>query len=423
MKLRVRIGSAIAKRCAAPALALLLLLCAALPALGAEPGFVNFQNRGRTYTAGMFPDVPEAWYTTYVAAVYELGLMQGDADGSFRPDGSVTLAETAALAARLHQTYNGGSADFTQGEPWYGVYLDYCLENGILSASPEHPNAPAGRGEYAAMLARALPESALRQINEIADGQIPDVPADSADAAGIYRLYRAGVLTGNDEYGTFLPESEIRRSEVAAIVSRMVYRSLRKTVALTPKPPYPDLAEQARMDDEFFSDAAMLGNSLVDGMMLCSGLKNMSFYGNTGHTVYNNRLGELLQRQFGKVYIEFGINEIGGSQEEFLRRYRGIVSQIRSAMPEADVYVMAVTPVTNARSAEGTFTMQKITAMNESLRALAEEQQCWYLDCCTPLCDDAGYLPSKYGGWDGSPHLSNDGYAAWAEVIRTHYAQ
>ena len=33
-----------------------------------------------------------------------------------------------------------------------------------------------------------------------------------------------------------------------------------------------------------------------------------------------------------------------------------------------------------------------------------------------------GYLPLKYAGWDGSPHLDATGYVAWAEVIRTHYA-
>ena len=73
------------KRCAALLLALLLSVGAALPAFGAEPGFVNFQNRVNTYTDGLFPDVPDAWYTTYVAAVYELGLMKGDTDGQFRP--------------------------------------------------------------------------------------------------------------------------------------------------------------------------------------------------------------------------------------------------------------------------------------------------------------------------------------------------
>lgn len=404
-------------------LAAALLAACALPAFGEESGFVNFQKKVNSYTEDMFPDVPLDWYTEYVAVVYELGLMQGDEKGSFHPENGVTLAETAALAARLHRIWYTGSAEFTQGEPWYQVYVDYCRENGILDGEFGDWNAAARRSEFAALLSRALPASALPAYNpDIMEGDIPDVPADGENAAEIYLLYRAGILTGNDQYGTFSPDSEIRRSEVAAIVSRMAYRSLRRTVALVPKPAWPDLTWGERQSDAFFADAAMLGNSLVDGMRLCSGINSMSFYGETGSTVYNNRISQLLQRQFKKVYIEFGINEVGISEEEFITRYRRIVDRIREAMPEADIYIMSITPVTKAVSNKGTFTMQRITAMNEALRALAEEEQCWYLDCCTPLCTAEGYLIEKYAGWDGSPHLDVKGYEAWAEVIRTHYA-
>ena len=85
--------SVFTRRFASLLLALLLSAALALPACAAEPGFINFQNKVNTYADGMFPDVPEDWYTAYVAAVFELGLMKGDADGKFRPEGSVTLAD------------------------------------------------------------------------------------------------------------------------------------------------------------------------------------------------------------------------------------------------------------------------------------------------------------------------------------------
>ncbi len=410
------------KRSAALALAVLLFALCALPVRGAEPGYVNFQNKVNTYTKGMFSDVSQEWFAVSVSAVYEIGLMQGSPDGCFHPNDGVTLAESAALAARLHQLYYSGSADFAQRDPWYQVYIDYCVENGILTDGFEIADAKAKRSEFAVLLAHALPENTLPPINEIGDGQLPDVAATDVSAPEVYRLYRAGVLTGNDQFGTFAPDSEIKRSEVAAVVSRMAFRSLRKTVDLIPKPPYPDLQEGERKGDEFFSDSAMLGHSLVDGMMLCSGLP-MDFYGVTSGTVGTNRLKELLQKQYGKIYIEFGINDFGLSLNKFIDSYRNLLGRIREAMPEADIYVMAITPVTKARSAEGVFTMKKICEWNDALYALAEEQQCWYLDCCTPLCDGEGYLPGKYGGWDKSPHLSESGYLAWGEVIRTYYAQ
>ena len=412
------------KRCAALALALLLSSALALPAFGAEPGLLNLKRKVREYTEGMFPDVAEdRWYAVSVCSVYELGLMQGGTDGLFHPDDGVTLAETAALAARIHLNYNTGSAEFTQGKPWYQVYVDYCRENGLITEDYADYDRQACRSEFAAILSRTVPASALPAFNEIADGAIPDVPADSENAAEIYLLYRAGILTGNDVYGTFSPASDIKRSEVAAIVSRIAYTALRKPVQLIPKPAFPDLAEGPRQDDDFFADAAMIGNSLVDGMMLYSGLK-MSYFGQESATVKSYRLDRLLQGSYGKVYIELGINDMGYGQETYIDGYRDIVQRIRAAMPDADIYILSMTPVTKAKAADGFFSMNEITARNAALYALAEELQCWYIDCCTPLCGSDGYLrPDLAATWDGAHLRETEGYVAWAEIIRTHYAQ
>jgi len=402
----------------------LLCLCGsfALPAFAAE-GFENLTKKTYAYTPGHFPDVGiAAWYTPYVAEVYELGLMRGNNSGMFCPGGDVTLAETLALAARLHKLYTTGSAELQQGEPWYQVYVDYAKENGILEKEYPDYNAAAKRSEFAALLARALPVSALVEMNAVEDGQLPDVPVYAEAAAEIYLLYRAGVLTGNDKYGTFAPNNRIHRSEVAAIVARMANPTLRVSFTLKTAYRYPELQKGDRMEDAFFFDAAMLGNSLVDGMMLYSGLP-MDYYGGTGLTVFKNKLEQLLQQQYGKVYIQFGINEIGVAQDKFIDSYRQIVERIHAVLPDAQVYIMAITPVTKARSDDGVFTMKKIREMNEALYALAEETDCWYLDTCTALCDATGYLPDKHGGWDGSPHLATGGYVAWAEVIRSYYAE
>ena len=405
---------------------LLALICLfssfVLPAFAAE-GFENLTKKVRTYQPGHFPDVGvAAWYTPYVAEVYELGLMQGNTVGAFCPGGDVTLAETLALATRLHKLYETGSAEFQQGEPWYQVYVDYAKETGILTEEYPDYNAAAKRSEFAALLARSLPASALVEMNMVEDGQLPDVPVYAESAAEIYMLYRAGVLTGNDKYGTFAPDTNIHRSEVAAVIARMANPALRKSFTLKVAYAYPELQKGERKDNAFFADAAMLGNSLVDGMMLYSGL-TMDYYGGTGLTVFKNKLEDLLKKPYGKVYIQFGINEIGVAKESFIDSYRKIVERIHAAQPDAQVYIMAITPVTKARSDEGVFTMQKIREMNEALYALAEETDCWYLDTCTNLCDATGYLPEKHGGWDGSPHLATSGYVAWADVIRSYYAE
>ena len=181
------------------------------------------------YTNTTFSDV-SGWYADYVETCYELGLFSGTGTGRFSPDASMTVAEAVKLAACLHSIYETGSADFTQGDPWWQVYTDYCLENGIMEeAFSDYSNA-ISRAQFAVLLAEALPDEALSEMNTIADEAIPDVRISDSYGPAVYKLYRAGVLTGADSTGAFHPNTNIRRSEVAAVMTRMVRVSERKSV-------------------------------------------------------------------------------------------------------------------------------------------------------------------------------------------------
>lgn len=168
-------------------------------ALAAEPGLGNFQ-KAEPYTAGKFTDVAaDAWYAQSVQTAYELGLVKGSSDTAFNPGGNITVGAALALACRLHSIYTTGAADLVQTEPWYQVYVDYAIKNGIITQG-QFPdmNANATRRQFAAMLAKALPAQALTPINTVNDGQIPDLEAGSPNYSDIYMLYQAGILTGND---------------------------------------------------------------------------------------------------------------------------------------------------------------------------------------------------------------------------------
>ena len=214
------------------ALALALVL-SLLPNTALAAGDMGNFQRSQAYTAGQFTDVAQGeWYAESVKTAYELGLVKGSSDTTFAPGGSITVAATLALACRLHSIYETGAASFTQGDPWYQVYVDYAQQKGIFSAGAGVDFNAATRRQFASILAKALPAEALTGKNSIPDGAIPDVAMTDDSAADIYALYRAGVLTGNDALGTFAPESTIDRASVSAIVSRMADPALRKTLAL-----------------------------------------------------------------------------------------------------------------------------------------------------------------------------------------------
>lgn len=215
-------------------------LCLSLSAPALAAGLENFQ-KTNTYTAGQFTDVPAGeWYAANVQAAYELGLMEGSSATTFNPSGNLTIAEALVLACRLHSTYVGDGATFTgNGGAWYQPYVDYAVENGIITANAYSSyTATATRAQFASILAAALPAEALTAINSVTT--LPDVAADAAYAPAVLSLYNAGVLTGSDAAGSFKPDTTIQRSEVATIVTRMADPSLRKTFTLTPGETQPE---------------------------------------------------------------------------------------------------------------------------------------------------------------------------------------
>lgn len=182
--------------------------------------------RVTTYFQDQFYDVPaNQWYTDNVADAFELGLMKGQSQHMFYPYGDVTIAEAITMASRIHSIFTNGGERFDQsaGNAWYQTYLDYAYSNGIISSALYNSavTQKANRAQFAEIFANALPDNGLNALNTIADDAVPDVPMSSSFSDSVYKLYRAGVLTGGDVRGTFSPYTFITRAEAAAIVSRM----------------------------------------------------------------------------------------------------------------------------------------------------------------------------------------------------------
>ena len=375
-----------------------------------------------------FSDVAESdWFFGNVKTAYELGLMQGRGENVFSPLGSLNLAEAITVAVRLRSAYTGDGRDFSGSTPWYASAVEYAVAQDIIREGDfTDYTAAATRAQVAYILSRALPSGALEEVNTAEDNSLPDVKMDDAYAANIYFLYRTGILSGADGNGTFYPSGTVTRAETAAIASRIATPSLRVTCefyapAAAPTPVYPDLSLKERADDSFFADAAFLGNSLVDGLRMYSKFKTADFYCATSMfvTTADTYISSMARKQYGKIYIELGINEIGGSVNTFIRNYRAMLDKIRALQPNADIYIMAITPTSRAKIGTS-FDRNRVIMYNNALYQLAADWGCWYLDDFTPLADSDGYLPSS-ATWDGV-HFVVARYAVWETVIRTHYA-
>lgn len=246
--------------------ALTLSMILAIPTVAAEAGSLEHFSQQNTFSSDTFTDVTEAHYFyDNVSTAYELGLMTGQSSSTFGIDASITRLETLILACRLHNIYYAVSDgivvnDRSEAE---SIYLAYATEYGIFTDLSDWSVA-ASRNEFAAILSSAFPDSALEAINSIEDGCIPDVSMDDTYASAIYRLYRAGILTGSDTSGTFYGDTQITRGAAAAIVTRMADSTLRKELTLTIQA---NLSTCACCDSQSSCTAHSAGNATV---LLCN---------------------------------------------------------------------------------------------------------------------------------------------------------
>ena len=196
-----------------------------------------------TVYENQFTDVQsDNWFYDNVASLYSFGLTNGKGDPTiFAPSSDMTVAEALTMAARVRSLYEFQAAETgadqfrSEGIAWYTPYVSYLKAGNIISTEfDDHLQLPATRAEMAHILANALPADLFEAINDeivttgYATGKfISDVDDYTPYQQDILTLYRWGILDGTDDRGTFLPEGSIRRSEVAAMVTRLVDSDLR----------------------------------------------------------------------------------------------------------------------------------------------------------------------------------------------------
>lgn len=230
---------------------LALLLAGALtlaPALAATEDLFPAKN---AYPG--FGDVAQdAWYADAVRVCCEAGLMNGTGEGVFSPEGTMTVAEAATIAARIREALTGEPIVQT-ADPWYQGYVDYLTQAGVSVALPTQR---ATRDQFFSYLAAVVPASELAPINSI--DALPDT-----DSADVLRFYNAGILTGTDEYGTFQAAGSLSRAECATMTARIIRPALRQRFTLQEKP-----AEEAgpSYQEELGGTMAMMVNGQTVSM-------------------------------------------------------------------------------------------------------------------------------------------------------------
>lgn len=195
-------------------------------------------------------------------------------------------------------------------------------------------------------------------------------------------------------------------------------------------------AVPANTDADFFNDALFIGDSRTVGLSEYGKIKGATFFASTGMSVYKvlketvsvpsvgkMRLDALLSRkEYGKIYIMLGINELGYNLNATIGKYEELISSLRRLEPNARIYILANLHVTKKRSdSDKIFTNANINRFNQSIAQLADDTSVFYLDMNLLFDDSDGNLRAEDSG-DGI-HLHAKRYAEWGPWLQSQAAK
>jgi hypothetical protein len=185
-----------------------------------------------------FTDVPGHWAAGYIGFVTEREIFLGTGADTFSPNTGMTRAMFATVVGRLYERsygeiesagFDAGAGAFTDCnyDAYYGKYVDWCAENGViegLGGGLFAPDREITRQEMAAILYRFADYLDVLPAGPDS-GAALDYPDSGSIAAWAKNAAQycqdTDIITGRTG-GAFAPGETATRSEVAAIIQRFV---------------------------------------------------------------------------------------------------------------------------------------------------------------------------------------------------------
>lgn len=189
--------------------------------------------------------------------------------------------------------------------------------------------------------------------------------------------------------------------------------------------------EFGNVDESYFDDAMFIGDSRTVGLRDYTDLsKHADFFCETSLTIYQaleedfDGVGTIrdaiAQKNYGKIYIMVGINELGrGTTENFMEEYTKTIDTLRELAPEAKIFIQGIMRVAKEKdSKDAIFNNSNINARNNAIATLADNRNIFYIDVNEAVCDEEGNLNSEYT-FD-QIHLLGAYNSLWKEFLLSH---
>ncbi len=178
-----------------------------------------------------FTDVSsDRWSYDYILKMYQLGIVNGNPDGTFKPEGNITRAQFVKMIACLDgiDTSAYAKCRFTDvsDKSYAAPYIEWAANNGIVkgvNATTFLPDENITREQMAAILCRYADYAGIKLSEETPAVTFTDSAQISAYAApSVAALQRAGIICGAqnpDGSYSYYPAAFATREQACKVLS------------------------------------------------------------------------------------------------------------------------------------------------------------------------------------------------------------
>lgn len=279
----------------------------------------------------------------------------------------------------------------------------------VPESSVEKSSIPESSVKESSIEESSVSESSVKE-SSVEESSVPESSVEESSAE------ESSVPESSIEESS-TPESSVGESSVEE--SSVPESSIEESSSTDPTDPH-----------VYFKGTAFMGNSLISGFDVYNIEPNADYYWSIGMSAYgalhspmsgseNTAVEEICAHKYKKVFLMFGTNELGWSNSDsFIKNYGEVIDEIRTAMPETQIYIQSITPVTASvdKKNQNGINNARIEEYNILLQNLAAEKGVGYLDIASIYKDSNGNMADKYSGGDGI-HLSPNAYYLWLDYI------
>jgi len=233
------------------------------------------------------------WFKSNVEFLIDKGIVNGYADGTFKPSDTVTKAQFVKMIIT-----SIGYTDIPSGSNyWAAPYVEKAMTLEILSpriVTKDEFEQPISRADMALIISKALREDYVKNIEDYAK-----LLKDYASINDIYKeyvlkAYSKGILGGYSD-GEFKATNSLTRAEASTVIVRM----LNKNVRIKVKVEFTD-EDTARLKGYEFSSGQALSFE-----------QTTSTLGTFYSLVYENQAKDYLEHVlYGVDYTKLQVDEI-----------------------------------------------------------------------------------------------------------------